>query len=110
MRTVALAPARGERAVKGLAQAAGVAAFLLLAGCSEPAPEVKGDAVRGEAVHKVCLDCHGTGLYVAPERKIKSLPALRREVARWGDYYSPAFTPQDNEDVVIYLATAFYKF
>lgn len=82
----------------------------VLAGCSESAPKVKGDAMRGETVHKVCLDCHGTELYASPERKIKSLKALRREVARWGDYYSPALTPQDNEDVVVYLNTQFYKF
>lgn len=82
----------------------------LLGGCGDSAPEVKGDAARGEKVHKVCLDCHGTELYVAPGRKIKSLKSLRLEVARWGDYYNPAFTPQDNEDVVVYLNTAFYKF
>lgn len=81
-----------------------------LGGCADPAPEFKGDPVRGEKVHEVCLDCHGTELYAAPERKIKSLPALRREVARWGDYYSPALTPQDNEDVVVYLDMQFYKF
>lgn len=85
-------------------------AITLLAGCADQAPEIKGDPARGETVHQVCLDCHGTGLYVAAERKIKSLPALRREVARWGDYYSPALTPQDNEDVVVYLNAQFYKF
>ena len=82
----------------------------LLAGCAESTPEVKGDAARGETLHKVCLDCHGTELYASPERKIKSLKSLRREVARWGDYYSPALTPQDNEDVAVYLNTQFYKF
>ncbi len=93
----------------------GKAALALLAiaqlgGCADPAPEFKGDPVRGEKIHEVCLDCHGTELYAAPERKIKSLPALRREVARWGDYYSPALTLQDNEDVVAYLDARFYKF
>ena len=69
-----------------------------------------GDPVRGEKVHAVCLDCHGTGVYTSAERKIKSLKALRKEVARWGDYYSPALSEQDNEDVVAYLNTHFYKF
>jgi cytochrome c2 len=91
-----------------IALSLGIAA--LLAGCSDSATKIKGDAVRGEAVHQVCLDCHGTELYASPERKIKSLKELRREVARWGDYYSPALTPQDNEDVVVYLNTQFYKF
>jgi len=94
--------------LSAVAVSLGIAA--LLAGCADSTPKIKGDAARGEAVHKVCLDCHGTELYASPERKIKSLKALRREVARWGDYYSPALTPQDNEDVVVYLNTQFYKF
>lgn len=85
-------------------------AVTVFAGCTESVPEIKGDPARGEKVHEVCLDCHGTGLYASAERKIKSLKALRREVARWGDYYSPALTPQDNEDVVVYLNAQFYKF
>ena len=85
------------------------ATVVLLTGCSASnAPT--GDPVRGEKVHAVCLDCHGTGVYASPERKIKSLKALRKEVARWGDYYSPALSEQDNEDVAVYLNTHFYKF
>ncbi|HWR87189.1 MAG TPA: hypothetical protein VN277_02085 [Acidiferrobacterales bacterium] len=70
----------------------------------------KGDPVRGETIHKVCLECHGTSLYVVPERKIKSLTALRKEVARWGDYYNPVLSEQDVDDVTVYLNTQFYKF
>lgn len=66
--------------------------------------------VRGERTHAVCLSCHGTDLYVSPKRKIKSLPALRKEVARWGDYYDPAYSEQDIDDVTAYLNTNFYKF
>jgi mono/diheme cytochrome c family protein len=95
----------------GVHSTTGLAALLVLAalasGCSGAS---QGDAVRGEAVHKVCLECHGTNLYVVAERKIKSLAALRREVARWGDYYNPALTEQDIDDVTAYLNTHFYKF
>lgn len=89
-----------------------VATVVLLAGCSASSsnPPTTGDPVRGEKIHAVCLDCHGTGVYTSAERKIKSLKALRKEVARWGDYYSPALSEQDNEDVVVYLNTHFYKF
>jgi mono/diheme cytochrome c family protein len=80
---------------------------VLAAGCNGAAT---GDPARGETVHKVCLDCHGTGLYASPERKIKSLKALRQEVARWGDYYNPALTEQDVDDVTAYLNTNFYRF
>lgn len=70
----------------------------------------KGDPVRGEQLHEACLDCHGTGLYVKPDRKIKSLDALYKETRRWGDYYNPAFSPQDVDDMVAYLNRDFYKF
>lgn len=66
--------------------------------------------VRGEQIHKVCLPCHNTTLYVSPQRKIKSLPALHEEVARWGDYYNPALSEQDVEDVTAYLNATFYQF
>jgi len=93
------------RSILGLAVlgAVGVAAT----GCTAT---VKGDPVRGETIHAVCLACHATSLYIVPQRKIKSLPALRQEVARWGDYYNPALSEQDVDDVTAYLNTHFYKF
>lgn len=78
-----------------------------VAGCAEA---VRGDPVRGEQLHAVCLPCHGTSLYTSPQRKITSLPALRQEVARWGDYYNPAFSEKDIDDVTAYLNTHFYRF
>ncbi|WP_173063391.1 c-type cytochrome [Sulfurimicrobium lacus] len=86
-----------------------VLAALATAGCSATSSS-SGDALRGEQVHAVCLDCHGTGVYTSAERKIKSLPALQKEVTRWGDYYDPALSAKDNEDVVAYLNTHYYKF
>lgn len=83
-------------------------AVLLLAGCGEP--PAKGDAARGAKLHEVCLDCHGTGPYTKPDRKIKSRDALRKETARWGDYYNPALSEQDVDDLVAYLDKEFYKF
>lgn len=83
-----------------------LAAWLTLTGCSVG----KGDPVAGEHIHEVCLSCHGTELYVSSRRKIESLSALHREVARWGDYYNPALSEQDVNDVTAYLNTAFYKF
>ncbi|KAF0165941.1 MAG: hypothetical protein FD157_1117 [Rhodocyclaceae bacterium] len=84
-----------------------LAGVLLLTACTD-AP--KGDPVRGMEVHKVCLDCHGTELYTSPKRKIKSLAALRKDVVRWGDYYAPALSAQDVDDVTAYLNRDFYKF
>ncbi|MEW6293145.1 MAG: hypothetical protein AB1544_07540 [Pseudomonadota bacterium] len=71
---------------------------------------VKGDAARGAELHKICLDCHGTELYARPDRKVKSGDALRKELLRWGDYYNPALTEQDIDDLYAYLNRDFYKF
>jgi len=79
-----------------------------LTGCGETAP--KGDAVRGATVHEVCLDCHGSSPYTRPDHKIKSHKALQQEVKRWGDYYNPALSEQDIDDLVAYLERDFYKF
>jgi mono/diheme cytochrome c family protein len=95
------------RSIRTTAALAAVFALGAVSGCSDAA---KGDPARGEQLHAVCLPCHGTGLYTSSQRKIKSLAALRTEVARWGDYYNPALTEQDIDDVTAYLNAHFYKF
>lgn len=69
-----------------------------------------GDPVKGETLHQSCLQCHGTEVYVPPKRKISSLAALRRETARWGDYYNPKLSKSEIEDLVAYLNRDFYRF
>lgn len=82
--------------------------LLAVSACSKSGQD--DPVVRGEEIHKVCLPCHNTTLYVSPQRKIKSLPELREEVARWGDYYNPALSEQDIEAVTAYLNAKFYQF
>jgi hypothetical protein len=84
-----------------------IACVATLAACSETP---RGDPARGAQLHDICLDCHGTGPYIKPDRKIKSREALRKEVIRWGDYYNPALSEQDVDDLVAYLDRDFYKF
>ena len=85
-----------------------LAGLVMVTACSDSSQN--DPVVRGEEIHKVCLPCHSTTLYVSPQREIKSLPALREEVARWGDYYNPALTEQEIDDVTAYLNAKFYKF
>ncbi|MDH5222923.1 MAG: cytochrome c [Betaproteobacteria bacterium] len=75
-----------------------------------PQSRAAGDAANGERLHESCLSCHGTGIYLPPKRKIKTLAALRKETARWGDYYNPKFTRAEIDDLVAYLNRDFYKF
>ena len=67
-----------------------------------------GDAANGERLHRSCLQCHGTELYV-PGTKIKTLAALKKETLRWGNSYNPKFTRQEIDDLVAYLNRDFYK-
>lgn len=69
-----------------------------------------GDPAKGEVLHRSCLQCHGTELYVPPKRRVNSLAALRRETARWADYYNPRPTKAEIEDLVAYLNRDFYRF
>ena len=84
-------------------------AFALAAFALAPAAPAAGDAAKGEQLHQSCLQCHGTELYVPPRRKVKTLAALRKETARWADYYNPKFTKAEVEDLVAYLNRDFYK-
>jgi mono/diheme cytochrome c family protein len=68
------------------------------------------DPEKGRALHRVCEQCHGTEPYQPGKAKVKSLAALRREVARWGDYYNPALSKQDVADLVAFLNRDFYRF
>jgi cytochrome c2 len=86
-----------------------VLAGALLAAAGVPA-QAAGDAAQGEKLHDSCLQCHGTEVYLPPKRKVKTLAALRKETARWGDHYNPAFKKQEIEDLVAYLNRDFYKF
>lgn len=69
-----------------------------------------GDAARGAVLHAACLGCHGTELYLPGRAKIKSLSALKKEVARWNDRYNPKFTRLEAEDLVAFLNRDFYRF
>lgn len=84
-----------------------LAGALLAAG---PGARAAGDAAKGETLHASCMSCHGTEVYVPPKRKVKTLSALRKETARWGDHYNPAFSKSEIDDLVAYLNRDFYKF
>jgi mono/diheme cytochrome c family protein len=87
----------------------GGAAAALAALCSSAALAA-GNAENGERLHARCLQCHGTEVYLPPNRKVTSSAALRRETVRWADMYNPAFTRREIDDLVAYLERDFYRF
>lgn len=84
----------------------GAGLFALLPAAASAA----GDPARGEQLHRICEQCHGTALYVSPRRRVTSLKALRGEVQRYGDYYNPRLSKKDVDDLVAWLNRDFYKF
>ncbi len=83
-------------------------AMMLLVGAGTM--NAQADADRGAKAHEICLQCHGTELYVPPRRKIQSLSALRKEVERWSRSYNPKLSKAEIDDLVAYLDRDFYKF
>jgi len=69
-----------------------------------------GDPARGERLHRICEQCHGTEPYAPERRRVTSLRALRRTVERYGDYYNPRLSRQDIDDLVAWLNRDFYRF
>ena len=69
-----------------------------------------GDPVKGEQLHRACLGCHGTELYVPPRAKVKTLSALRKEIVNWNDRMNPKLTKKEIDDVLEYLNRDFYRF
>ncbi len=69
-----------------------------------------GDAAKGEQLHRACLGCHATELYVPPLAKVRNTSTLRKEVVRWNDRMNPKFTKKEIDDLVAYLNAAFYRF
>jgi len=69
-----------------------------------------GDPARGERLHRICEQCHGTALYAPQRRRVTDLKALRRVVERYGDYDDPRLSKQDVGDLVAWPNRDFYKF
>ena len=84
----------------------GIAAMLAAA----PPALAAGDPAKGEALHRACLGCHGTELYVPPQAKIKTSSALKKEVVKWNDRMNPKFTKKEIDDLMAYLERDFYRF
>jgi hypothetical protein len=79
--------------------------MLAMPNCVEAA-----DAERGRVLHEACLSCHGTSIYLPPQRKVDTYKKLGVEVERWNRGYNPKFTKAEIADMVAYLNETFYKF
>lgn len=76
------------------------------------------DIQQGKALHdKACIACHAalmkgnpTLIYTREDRRIQSLPALRRRVQRCSLAAGADWTQGALEDVIAYLNQSYYRF
>jgi len=69
------------------------------------------DANHGKALQdQSCTTCHNTSVYSRPNKRIKSLAALKGQVSRCTKPAGAEWSNEDIKDVVEYLNRDFYHF
>jgi len=83
-------------------------AGLLISGASMAA----GNAANGKNLFtkSKCNQCHGTDIFVKPDRKVTSLPNLEAQVRRCDSNLNTNWFDDEIIDVTAYLNQQYYKF
>ena len=69
------------------------------------------DTERGETlVDTHCQRCHGSEVYTRPNRRVSSLPGLRKQVRFCEQNLGLTWFDDDIENTATYLNQEFYKF
>jgi mono/diheme cytochrome c family protein len=69
------------------------------------------DGAEGKKLHDAnCTTCHSTSVYTRPDRKVKSLAALNKQVTSCTHMAQVTLTQDEQKSVVEYLNQQFYKF
>lgn len=69
------------------------------------------DAQLGkELVEANCMRCHGSEVYTRPDHKVKSFPALIKQVQRCDQMIGLTWFDEDIENAATYLNQEYYKF
>jgi hypothetical protein len=85
--------------------------LLILLMPSAYAAELPGDSADGSFLHDAnCLGCHDTGIYTRKDRRIRSLDALKGQLASCSHMANLQFSAIEMQNIVKYLNDQFYKF
>ena len=85
--------------------------LLILLMPSAYAAELPGDSADGSVMHDAnCLGCHDTGIYTRKDRRIRSLDALKGQLANCSHMASLQFSAIEMQNIIKYLNDQFYQF
>jgi len=70
-----------------------------------------GDSAEGQRLHAAnCVSCHDASVYTRSNHSIRSLDALKQQVAGCGHLAKKDFSAAEQQDLVKYLNDRFYHF
>ena len=85
--------------------------LLILLMPSAYAAELPGNITDGSFLHDAnCLGCHDTGVYTRKDRRIRSLDALKVQLANCSHMATLEFSAIEMQNIIKYLNDQFYKF
>ena len=76
-----------------------------------PLSWMPGDSADGSFLHDAnCLGCHDTGIYTRKDRRIRSLDALKGQLANCSHMANQQFSAIEMQNIIKYLNDQFYQF
>jgi hypothetical protein len=85
--------------------------LLILLMPSAYAAALPGDSADGSFLHDAnCLGCHDTGIYTRKDRRIRSLDALKGQLANCSHMATLQFSAIEMQNIIKYLNDQFYHF
>jgi hypothetical protein len=82
--------------------------ILLISGAHAALP---GDSASGQRLHDAnCVSCHDTSVYTRNSRAIRSLDALKQQVAGCSHMAKKEFSVTETQNIIKYMNDRFYHF
>lgn len=75
------------------------------------AASLPGDRANGKRLHDAnCMRCHDTSVFTRQDRNVKSLDALKTQLASCTHMANKKFSESETQDLLAYLNDQFYHF
>ena len=85
--------------------------FLLIALIPSAYAALPGDIISGQRLYDAnCMSCHDASIHTRSDRKVRSLEALKQQVAGCSHMAKKDFSVAEKQSIVKYLNERFYHF